>query len=176
MHGHVFQPLPYIRFTDEFNPDNEFGSTELKDRLVYRSAKLEHFWSRWKDEYLAMLRERQVKLKRKSSLDIPVVGDVVLVNDDFDPRSSWKLGLILSLLPGEAVQVRAVKVKINDYVCTRAINKLFPLECSISESVVQSPVSVSFPLVNVPDESLVQTPVVNESVSPALSISQKVRT
>ena len=71
--------------------------------------------------------EREQKLQRQLSTSTPAVGDVVLVFDEC-PRSNWKLGLKVQLIPGGDGQIRAATVRINNTNCTRAIYKLYPLE------------------------------------------------
>jgi hypothetical protein len=126
LHGRVLQQLPYIRFqaADDLGSD---GVDDVRDRVAYRGALMEHFWQRWCHEYLATIRERAQKTVRKASSDVPHVGDVVLVYDK-TPRSSWSLGRVTELMPGEDGEVRAVKLVSRGSTLTRAVYKLYPLE------------------------------------------------
>ena len=56
-------------------------------------------------------------------------GDIVLVHDD-KPRLDWKLAVIEELLTGNDGLVRAANIRTRNYVTSRPISKLYPLEVS----------------------------------------------
>ena len=61
---------------------------------------LEHFWKRWRKEYLQDLRDcHRYSNQLQSSGDIKV-GDVVVVHSDKHPRTFWKTGVIEEVLSG----------------------------------------------------------------------------
>ena len=74
---------------EEFNPDS--SRPMLTKRLRYLSTLLEHFWSRWRREYLTELRESH-KYHQKGAASTVSVGDIVIVYDD-TPRGMWRMGL-----------------------------------------------------------------------------------
>ena len=90
---------------------------------------LEHFWSRWRDEYLKSLRDRVNNLIRSGQTPV-TVGDVVLVHDE-NNRSHWKLGRIISLHPSGDGVVRSVTLKTVNGVITRPIIKIVSLEINL---------------------------------------------
>ena len=56
------------------------------------------------------------------------VNDVVLVADEDVPREKWPLGLVVEVETSPDGLVRAAKVRTNDKVKRRPINKLVILE------------------------------------------------
>ena len=56
------------------------------------------------------------------------VNDVVLIADDDAPRGKWPLGLVVEVETSPDGLVRAAKVRTNDKVKRRPINKLVFLE------------------------------------------------
>ena len=97
---------------------------------------VEHFWERWRKEYVVSLRNWKQKYKRRNDL-IPNVGDVVIVFEEKVPRQNWCLGRIIEILPSRDGQIRGAKVLIGKTKTTieRPINKLYPIEF-VNESEV----------------------------------------
>jgi putative ribosome biogenesis GTPase RsgA len=79
------------------------------------------FWKRWVREYIPLLQERQKWLDVRRNLE---VGDVVLVVDEKAPRNSWSLGRIQDVMPDRNGLVRQAKVKTQNNVLTRPVDKL----------------------------------------------------
>ncbi len=67
--------------------DEEFEPTQslLTRRLKHLSATLNHFWRRWRSEYLLELQEAHRYHGGRPDAAPPSVGDVVLVEDDDKP-------------------------------------------------------------------------------------------
>ena len=118
--------------------DEEFPptSTQLTRRMKYIANVLNHFWKRWRGEYLHELREahtytaRNQKIARHSDIKI---GDIVIVHDEHLPCLLWKLGKIEALREGQDGNVRAATVKIGNadgrqVILNRPIQLLYPLE------------------------------------------------
>ena len=100
-------------------------------RLTKKSKRLalllQHFWSRWRQEYLTSLREFH---RTTGNNDAAVkFGDVVLVHDE-DSRINWKLAVVEELLPGRDGHVRAVNIRTQVGTSNRPISKLNPLKIS----------------------------------------------
>ena len=53
-----------------------------------------------------------------------VVGDIVIVHDDKNPRGLWKLGRIEKLLPGADSDVRGVFFKVQLNGCSGILKRL----------------------------------------------------
>ena len=97
----------------------------MSKRTIVLRSLLDHFWLRWKDEYLKSLRERDLALiGKKFEL---TVGNIVLISDD-TPRSTWRLGKILELFESRDGNVRSVKLQTSSGIVTRPVIKLVNLE------------------------------------------------
>ena len=79
-------------------------------RFLYLMKKLNHFWSRWRREYLVDLREMHKNNGIKES-DI-AIGDVVLIKEDNVKRGQWKMGVVNDLIKGKDGITRGAKVRI----------------------------------------------------------------
>jgi hypothetical protein len=93
---------------------------------------LDCFWKSWRTAYLLALRQHfRVAKQRNVSDCVPRVGEVVLIEEDLQPRSLWKLGRITALIPSADGQIRSVKLILpNKHSITRPIKLLYPLEIS----------------------------------------------
>ena len=80
-----------------------------------RWRRIQHFanefWSRWRKEFLHSLQERPKWNKSCRNLEI---GDIVLLMDEGEIRSNWKLGRVTNIYPDEAGLVRSVELIIGD--------------------------------------------------------------
>ena len=70
----------------------------LTEGLIYANDILQHFWRRWKAEYLLELREFHRAREERGSMYIIQVGDIVTVYDESHPRGLWRLGKVESLI------------------------------------------------------------------------------
>ena len=117
---------------EEFTPH----SAQLTRRVRHLNNTLNHFWNRWRTEYLSELREAhkysmgKTHATKKSSLS---VGDVVVVHNEQLPRGLWKLGRVQELLEGCDGHHRGAVVKTmtsdgRPELLRRPIQRLYPLE------------------------------------------------
>lgn len=84
---------------------------------------LQHFWTRWSQEYLATLHQRQ-KWKAGESPKLQP-GMMVILKDDNSHPLNWKLGRISEIHPGPDNIVRVASVKCaNGAIVRRAVRKL----------------------------------------------------
>ncbi len=76
----------------------EEGRNELLKKEGHLKNVLQHFWKRWKSEYMTQLREHH----QPSKTDGPEVkvGDVVLIQEDNVKRLNLPITVIESLLKG----------------------------------------------------------------------------
>ena len=118
-------------------PDERSDEAEMivkQDTLNQRSQRVQqitqHFWTRWRNEYLTSLREFH-RCKRRDGHRV-TVGDVLLVNND-SPSNTWPLGVVEELIPGGDGAVRAVRIRIRGGITTRPITKLYPMEINCLE-------------------------------------------
>jgi hypothetical protein len=117
--------------------ENEVNMSVGSKRVRYIETVVEHFWERWRKEYIATLRNLQHKFKKRNSL-VPVKDDIVLVFEEKAPRHTWCLGRITEIIPSRDGQVRGAKVFIGKtrQIIERPINKLYPIEFATEEQSI----------------------------------------
>ena len=115
-------------------PDNakeiNINDASYSRRYKYLLKNLDHFWNRWRTEYLVNLREHN-KLSGQGTAKIGV-GDTVVVHEDNVKRSLWKLGRIDKFIMGRDGHIRGAKVCVisrnkPDFI-SRPLQKLYPIE------------------------------------------------
>ncbi len=79
------------------------------------------FWSRWKNEYIAMQQPRQ---KWRTPTRNMKTGDIVLVKDETLPRCNWRLGRVTETECDRHGFVRAVNVQTQNVELRRPVHKL----------------------------------------------------
>ena len=124
----------HLLFGRKLNLVNSSSTHPVKEIDLSRHYKfveclLEHFWKRWRSEYIPSLREFQ-KAYHKSNNIIPQVGDIVNIFEDKKPRQKWLLERITELIISKDNFVRAAKIYIGKTkrVIERPLNKLYPVE------------------------------------------------
>lgn len=104
----------------------------LSKRMKHLSRLLEHFWKRWRREYLAELRYAHRFQTWSNGTRHISVGDVVLIHDDDQPRTFWKLGRVEELISGSDDAIRGALVRIragNSHAFVkRPVQRLYPVE------------------------------------------------
>jgi hypothetical protein len=116
-----------------FIPQREGGREENScgERFKYITLKLQHFWKRWKGEYLVGLREFHRCRSKQASKGVSK-GDIVTVYGEGDKRGSWKLARVEELIVGKDKEVRGAKVRVagkgRPVYLKRPVQKLYPLE------------------------------------------------
>ena len=118
----------------EFDTEYE-GRNELLKEDMYLRNVFQHFWKRWKLEYLTQLREQHRHSKKKGPE--AEVGDVVLIQEDNVKRLNWPIAVIESLLKGRDGSVRAATVRMfnkagKPTTTRRAVQRLYPIEVNDS--------------------------------------------
>ena len=109
--------------------------------MKHLSNTLNHFWRRWRREYLAELRESHRHLLRKCQGSPHIsIGDLVVVHDESLPRGSWKLGRVRNLIVGRDGQTRGATVSVagknrQATYLNRPLQLLYPLELRSPEPV-----------------------------------------
>ena len=126
LYGRRISSLPYPNFDiDESSMPTFMDNSTLTKRSERQSEILQHFWRRWRSEYLTSLRE----FHRTSGNNMQLIklGDVVLVHDE-SPRLTWKLAVVTELIRGNDGHVRAARIRMKNTETTRSLVKLYPLE------------------------------------------------
>ena len=117
------------------DPDEEeftLNKSQSSSRVRHLNNPFNHFWKRWRMEYLNCLREVHSQLPRRTQGDRSVIatGDVVIVKDEHLPRGQWKLGVVQEVLTG-FTRAAVVSVAASDRqqsTLKRPIQLLYPLE------------------------------------------------
>ena len=111
--------------------DKEEGESKYTRRFRYLSARLTHFWIRWRREYLTDLREFHRNKVSESSKAVRV-GDVVTVYEENKKRRDWKMTVIESLIKGKDEVVRGANIRVivkgKPMRICRPVQKLYPIE------------------------------------------------
>lgn len=85
---------------------------------------VQSFWQRWKEEHLLSLQSRA---KWHRSRENHGVDDIVIVLSESTPLTSWPLGRVLAIFPGDDGLVRNVDVQTATTVFKRPIQKIVDL-------------------------------------------------
>ncbi|XP_055589419.1 uncharacterized protein LOC129741698 [Uranotaenia lowii] len=117
--GEPFQQLPERDYSEV--PMNRLNQSQVIQK------KLQHFWDRWRTEYLTQLQGRYKRWK--SPVEI-TVGKLVIIKDDNLPPCRWRMGRVEKLHPGSDGVVRVVTLKTATGPSTRPVEKL----CILPES------------------------------------------
>jgi len=146
LYGRIIDTVPHCHTTEDEMIDEDYE--EVKSKLhntLSKKAKaqaliIQHFWNRWKSEYLTSLRETHVANNGTSKERIKV-GDIVIVHDDV-PRLKWQLAVVTDLQRGQDDAVRSAIIRTSNGVTTRPIVKLYPLEVNVEMSTPEKDSSV----------------------------------
>ena len=120
---------------DEFQP---ITLDILTRRARYHSTTIYHLRQRWKKKYLVEPREMHSHYKGSSWKPRVVVGDVVVIHNDDQPRGMWKLGKVEELMTSPDGEQRAAILRVSKGRTAkhlrRPVQRLYPLEMSVLES------------------------------------------
>ena len=126
LYGRKITVLHRIRVEQDEILDNDYnqkGNREIQRNSKRLALLLQHFWARWRQEYLTSLREfHKTTGNNKPRVK---VGDIVLVHDD-GTRINWKLAIVEKLLPGRDGLLHAVIIHTQGGTTNRPIAKLYP--------------------------------------------------
>ena len=131
-------------FQDDIEPENvEFSAEALSKRGKFLNTVLNHYWDRWRREYLTELREHHNSRNRTPSKLIRL-GEVVLIEEDKVPRNRWRVGVVIELYPSVDGVVRGCKVKTltKGNKCSfidRPVQKLYPMEILCEDLPIPTP-------------------------------------
>ena len=109
---------------------------------------LNQFWTLWKTDYLAALREKQRATlpNRRPTVDqLPGIGDVVLIGDSTS-RGCWQLGRIIRLHHSRDTAIRSAELQLpNKRTIHRPLSALYPLESAAHDTQLTSRPSANHP-------------------------------
>ena len=107
------------------------GSIKKEDRghiiqrFLYHQRLLNHFWKRWRQEYLQKLSIRNKWKVEQPSIEI---GDVVLISDDNVQRGKWPMGRIIKVHPGSDGLIRTATLQTQRGELRHPVQRLRRLE------------------------------------------------
>ncbi|XP_049808978.1 uncharacterized protein LOC126252152 [Schistocerca nitens] len=91
--------------------------------------KVEHFWNRWKKEYLILLKNLHETHQPWPGSGRLQLGDVVLLLEDVRPRHMWRKAQIEDLHEGRDGYIRTVTLRTSKgFIISRPIQLVIPLE------------------------------------------------
>ena len=109
---------------------SSLGNTDKKaaKRKKLIETMVNHYWQRWRKEYLSSLRESQRIPRQRFSTKI-TISNIVLIFDEKQRRHLWKMGRVENVIPGRDGRVRGAEVKVGKTgaLIRRPINRLYPL-------------------------------------------------
>lgn len=111
-------------------PDNRLTLWGQKQKLV------QHFWKRWREEYLVNLQKRTKWYKPQKNLK---PGDMVIIREENTPPADWCMGRVLQVFPGNDGLVRSARIKTSTTELDRPIQKLCVLPSHESYPATQEP-------------------------------------
>lgn len=104
---------------------------EVQDIQISRLSRYQliqqlhqHFWSRWRNEYLLELQQRTKWRSNRSNLK---EGILVLLKEDRAPPLQWRLGRVVKVHPGNDGIPRVATVKTSGGFVRRSFTKICPL-------------------------------------------------
>lgn len=97
---------------DHGDEDFEVDASQLTKRMKHFASVLNHFWRRWRSEYLNELRESHRHGTKNGRDSHVATGEMVIVHDESLPRGLWKLGRIQEVFTGPDGQPRSALVRV----------------------------------------------------------------
>ncbi|XP_045450491.1 uncharacterized protein LOC123659288 [Melitaea cinxia] len=102
-------------------------TTKRPNRYEFIEQLRQHFWERWRREFIAELQQRTKWRTRQRDLQI---GDMVVLKEDQLPPLRWRLGRITRLYPGPDGINRVADIFTAKGTMRRAFNKICLLPTS----------------------------------------------
>ena len=116
-------------FNESFDDGTDVNNAVLTKRMKYLKTFSEHYWKRFREEYLLELRAQHVQ--GSDPVRKPEVGEVVVI-EGTAKRNDWRLGRIESFVNGTDGQHRGAVLKTFDGTRSRClrrpIERLHPIE------------------------------------------------
>lgn len=116
--GHFLIGWPITAYPE---PNLEELPNNRLSRWQYVEQLRQHFWGRWKLEYLHNCQQRS---KWNTHENPVVIGQMVIVKDDNLPPLCWTLGRVQDTYPGEDNVIRTVLVRTSKGSYKRPITRL----------------------------------------------------
>ena len=135
--GQQFTTLPDGDSTED--SVNHSGAKEYLRRLQHRQSLLDHFWRRWKHEYILTLPSAH-RSPGSSSRNL-AVGDIVIVDTPNKAKFMWPLAKVEEVYFGNDGIVRACRLRLSSgKSLKRPAQKVYYLE--IGATTTEAPEDV----------------------------------
>ncbi|XP_077866221.1 uncharacterized protein LOC144353806 [Saccoglossus kowalevskii] len=124
LYRRLITQLPHDVIDDDELLDPSYGNerSTLQKRAIHLDKLHEHFWQRWRNEYLQTLRERHAQITdRGHSNNVIKVGDVVQVHSDTNKRVNWQLAVVQRLVHSNDNLVRSAIIRTKTGITNRPI-------------------------------------------------------
>ena len=138
--GRRLMSLPDGNASDTPDYDTEMRPQDVDRRMRHLSNVMNHFWKRWREEYLLELRNSHRYTTQNNTNKAVSTGDVVVVHDEDQPRGKWWIGKVEDPLVGADGHVRGAVVRVQSKggkstTLRRPVQRLYPLEiqCQAAE-------------------------------------------
>ena len=107
-------------------PDKQYDISKPNPQKRWQLVQCltNHFWTRWRQEYLTTLQQRKKWQNEERNL---AKGDLVLMTDENTRPLNWPLARVTKIFTGNDDQVRVVEIKTRDKFYVRPTVKLIPL-------------------------------------------------
>ena len=135
------------RAMNSFPEIPENPNLKLTDRWKLCKAIVQEFWNIWTKEYLSTLQKSKKWHHPQPNVK---VGDVVMVLDETELITEWKIGKVISVSPGDDQLVRAAEIMIKKAIIpkyprntTKAVD---PVQVPIKSSIIKRPIVKLAPL------------------------------
>ena len=129
--GHNIDLLPTLR-TPATDRD-EIDTHRLRNQYVVLSNTCQTFQRRWRDEYVASLREKhRNKCANQNSYELKP-GELVLLKIPELLRDDWPLGKVIKIFKDSNKVIKSIEVSVRGEIYRRSIEFIVPLELSCED-------------------------------------------
>ncbi|XP_042900642.1 uncharacterized protein [Parasteatoda tepidariorum] len=122
--GKRLMSLPVVKYKPN---DLIVNRDSLTKRYKYQQTLLDHFWNRWRKQYLLHLRSAYIS-SPPGKITSFKVNYIVLINDERYPRNMWMLGRILEVYQGRDGNIRSLLIKTPKGDIRRSVQLVSNLE------------------------------------------------
>ncbi|UYV72564.1 hypothetical protein LAZ67_9003720 [Cordylochernes scorpioides] len=101
--------------------EDDIIAMSLPNRWQLIQKLMNHFWTRWSQEYVSQLQQRSKWYKPQPNIK---EGYLVLIKNEQQPQLAWKIRRISKVFPGDDARIRVVEVKTANGTYRRPIASL----------------------------------------------------
>ncbi|UYV60184.1 hypothetical protein LAZ67_1000270 [Cordylochernes scorpioides] len=100
--------------------EDDIIAMSLPNRWQLIQKSMNHFWTRWSQEYVSQLQQRSKWCKPQPNIK---EGSLVLIKNEQQPPLAWKIGRISKVFPGDDARIRVVEGKTANGTYRRPIDR-----------------------------------------------------